>query len=124
MKLAKNVILASQSGVRASLLRGAGLDFDVQVSGVDEAALKQAHSGTAEDLALALAEAGMAVVISGRRPEPLNRAVDEVRTAGGTAEAIPLDVSDASAVRETVSKIQSTHGRVDALVDTVRLGRP
>ena len=51
------MILASQSGVRASVLRGAGLDFDVQVSGVDEAALKQAHSGTAEDLALALAEA-------------------------------------------------------------------
>ena len=57
MRLTKKLTLASQSKIRAAILNGAGLAFDVQVSGVDEAALKAAHKGTAESLALALAEA-------------------------------------------------------------------
>ena len=39
--------LASASQVRASLLRAAGVSFEVEVSGVDEAALKAAHLASA-----------------------------------------------------------------------------
>ena len=45
------ITLASGSQVRAALLRGAGLDFDIAVSGVDEGAIKAAHKGTPEALA-------------------------------------------------------------------------
>ena len=57
MQLTKKLTLASKSKIRAAILSGAGLDFSVQVSGVDEDALKNTHKGAAEALALALAEA-------------------------------------------------------------------
>ena len=38
-------------------LRGAGLEFDIAVSGVDEDAIKARHGGTPDALALKLAEA-------------------------------------------------------------------
>ncbi len=57
MQLAKPLTLASGSAVRADLLRRAGLSFDVKISGVDEAALKQDHQDNAAGLALALAAA-------------------------------------------------------------------
>lgn len=57
MKIVKKLTLASKSKIRATVLSGAGLDFSVQVSGLDEDALKATHKGAAETLALALAEA-------------------------------------------------------------------
>ena len=66
MQLTEKLTLASQSKIRADVLTGAGLNFDVKVSGVDEDALKQNHSGTAEDLAVALAaEKAKAVTTDG-----------------------------------------------------------
>jgi len=53
-------ILASGSGIRAQLLRGAGLDFPVQVPRVDEAAIRaalMAEGAGPRDIADALAEA-------------------------------------------------------------------
>ena len=38
-------------------MRGAGLEFDIAVSGVDEDAIKARHGGTPDALALKLAEA-------------------------------------------------------------------
>ena len=61
--MSQKLVLASGSAVRASLLRGAGLAFEIAVSGVDEAAIKAAYqehkpdSGAYDGLALALAEA-------------------------------------------------------------------
>jgi septum formation protein len=52
-----SLILASGSASRASLLRGAAVEFEVAVSGVDEGAIKQNHRGSPEDLCLALAGA-------------------------------------------------------------------
>ena len=55
MELTKKLTLASQSKIRAAVLSGAGLTFDVRVSGVDEDAVKGANTGSAEALAQALA---------------------------------------------------------------------
>ena len=41
MKLTKKLTLASKSQIRAQVLRGAGLDFEIAPSGVDEDVLKQ-----------------------------------------------------------------------------------
>ena len=57
MQLTKKLTLASKSQIRADILSGAGLAFDMQPSGVDEDVLKAAHEGDAPALAIALAEA-------------------------------------------------------------------
>ena len=68
--MSQKLILASGSAVRASLLRGAGLAFEIAVSGVDEAAIKAAYqaqisnSGAYDGLALALAEAKAQAVVA------------------------------------------------------------
>jgi len=53
----KPLTLASGSQVRAALMRGAGLEFDIAVSGVDEEAIKARHRGSPDALVLKLAEA-------------------------------------------------------------------
>ena len=53
----KHLTLASGSQVRAALMRGAGLEFDIAASGVDEGAIKARHRGAPDALVLKLAEA-------------------------------------------------------------------
>lgn len=65
MHMHKNLTLASGSQVRAELLRGAGLTFDVAVSGVDEDVIKKTHTGTPDELALKLAAAKASAVERG-----------------------------------------------------------
>ena len=70
MTTAPPILLASQSHVRAQLLKAAGVVFEQTGSGVDEAAIKQSllAEGTGpRDIADALAE-GKAVKVSRRRP--------------------------------------------------------
>jgi septum formation protein len=57
MQLTSKLILASKSQIRAQVLRGAGLSFEIAPSGVDEDVLKKTHQGDAGALAVALAEA-------------------------------------------------------------------
>lgn len=65
-----SVILASQSAARRVVLEGAGVAFEVQVTGVDEDAIKTsllAQGASPRDIADALAER-KAVVVSRSRP--------------------------------------------------------
>lgn len=57
MQIAKKLTLASKSQIRADILSGAGLAFDMQPSGVNEDVLKADHQGNPPALAIALAEA-------------------------------------------------------------------
>jgi septum formation protein len=57
MQLSYPLTLASKSAIRAAVLTGAGLDFHIAPSGVDEDALKESHAGDPAGLAMALAEA-------------------------------------------------------------------
>ena len=52
-------------------------------------------SGIGEAGAEALAADGWTVVVSGRRKDALDAVVAKIGRSGGTAEAIPLDVSNA-----------------------------
>jgi len=72
-----------------------------------------AGSGIGEGAAIALADAGMTVVLSGRRADKL---ADVARKTGG--EVLVLDVSDKVAVRTTVEAIMARHGRIDVLVSS------
>ena len=71
-----------------------------------------------------LAQAGAHVVLSGRRAEVLEREAASIRSAGGSAEAMALDVSDAKAVERVVQGILGRHKRIDILVNSAGLNNP
>ena len=52
-------------------------------------------TGIGRATALALAADGLAVVLCGRRPEPLEAVAAEVEAAGGRALAVPGDLAEA-----------------------------
>lgn len=69
-------------------------------------------SGLGEAIAERLAADGLHVVVSGRREGELARVVAQIAAAGGSAEARPVDVTDADEVRAVAENL----GRVDVLV--------
>ncbi len=75
-----------------------------------------AGSGIGEGAAVALADAGMTVILSGRRADKL---ADVAQKTGG--EVLALDVADKSSVRKTVETIIARHGRIDVLVSSAGL---
>ncbi|MBP1805147.1 Maf family protein [Rubellimicrobium aerolatum] len=93
------LILASGSATRATMLRAAGLEFEVVVPRVDEAALKAAllAEGTSpRDLADALAEM-KAARVGARRPEALALGCDQVLSCEGRVFSKPATVEEARA---------------------------
>lgn len=113
----KPLTLASGSQVRAALMRGAGLEFDIAVSGVDEDAIKARHGGTPDALALKLAEAKARAIAR----KGLVVGADQILVCDGVLFDKPKDMDEA---RENLKKFR---GRTHALVSgTVLLddGKP
>lgn len=93
----KPVILASGSDIRATMLRNAGVDFDVVVARVDEEAVREAleHEGAPpRDVADALAEI-KAQKISEKHPEALVIGADQVLAFQGAIYAKPASQDEA-----------------------------
>ena len=74
--------------------------------------------------AVALAQAGALVVMSGRRASVLAAEAEKIRAAGGRAEVEVLDVADADAVAAVAARILARHGRIDILVNSAGLNTP
>lgn len=92
------LILASASRSRAALLRGAGLDFAVQVAAIDESEIKaamRAEAAPASSVAEALAEL-KAARVSRRFPEALVIGADQMLECGGRWYDKPQDRAEAS----------------------------
>ena len=81
-------------------------------------------SGIGEAGAEALAADGWTVVISGRRKDALDAVVAKISQGGGSAEAIPLDVSVAADVEKAVGQILAKYGRIDLLVNSAGINVP
>jgi NAD(P)-dependent dehydrogenase (short-subunit alcohol dehydrogenase family) len=79
-------------------------------------------SGIGKASALALAREGFAVVVAGRRPEPLQAVVAEVEGMQGRALGVPADVGDPEAVRNLFAKTKATYGRLDVLFNNAGFG--
>lgn len=91
----RTVVLASASPARLGLLRQAGLDPHVLVSGVDEEAIS---APTPAELALVLAEAKAAAVAAlGAYPGALVIGCDSVLELDGQALGKPADAAEAVA---------------------------
>ncbi|MFN8131208.1 MAG: SDR family NAD(P)-dependent oxidoreductase [Solirubrobacteraceae bacterium] len=85
------------------------------------AAVTGASSGIGEATALALAGAGAAVAVGARRADRLEGLVEKIQAAGGTAIALPCDVTEEV---QAVAFVNDTHaqlGRLDILVNNAGL---
>ena len=76
-----------------------------------------ASSGIGRRQALALAQAGAAVVLLGRRAAQLREAVAEIEAVAGKAAALPADLSDRSRLPEITERAAAPFGSIDILIN-------
>jgi NAD(P)-dependent dehydrogenase (short-subunit alcohol dehydrogenase family) len=84
-------------------------------------------SGIGEAIAKLFAQEGAAVVITGRREEPLTRVVQAIERAGGRALAVAGSVTDEAQVRAAVSRAVTTFGTLTTLINNAGIaifGKP
>jgi len=74
-------------------------------------------TGIGGGIACALAEAGVDIMLSGRRVEPLEETAKAVRAAGRRVLIEPMDVTDREAVRRAVDRATQELGGIDILVN-------
>jgi NAD(P)-dependent dehydrogenase (short-subunit alcohol dehydrogenase family) len=79
-------------------------------------------SGIGRASALALAREGFAVVVAGRRPEPLNDTAAEIERLQAKALPVPTDVTDPESVKALFEKTRETFGRLDVLFNNAGFG--
>jgi len=76
-----------------------------------------ASRGIGAATARRLAESGALVVLAARDRAALEVVRHDIETAGGRAEVVPTDVTDADAVHALVDGVIARHGRLDAAVN-------
>lgn len=74
-------------------------------------------SGIGRCVAHELASLGAHVVITGRRPDKLERVLAEISEDDGSAEAHAFDIRDEEAVTTAIAAIVARHGRIHGLVN-------
>lgn len=87
------------------------------VHGTRVALVTGASSGIGRATALALAEQGFAVAITARREDQLREVAQQITTAGGTAQFIAGDITDAAFRQRLVREVLGRFGRLDVLVN-------
>lgn len=113
------LILASASPSRRQMLDNAGLDFEIEPSGVDEDEVKRSLLGeraSAQDIATTLAEM-KAVRVSTRRPGAMVIGADSTLACDGRLYDKPADLAAAR------TQLQALRGRTHELVSSVVVAR-
>lgn len=83
-----------------------------------------AGSGIGEAAALALAEEGATLVLTGRRKEPLVALAKHIEARGRMVVVEPADLTNASAVDGVVARIVAKFARIDLLVNNAGVNIP
>lgn len=76
-----------------------------------------AGTGIGRAAAVALAQNGAHVVLSGRKASALQETAEQVSAAGGSSSIEALSVADAAAVDQAAERIVSRLGRIDILIN-------
>ena len=84
-------------------------------------------TGSARGLGLAIARglsgAGATVILNGRDSSALEASARAIADAGGNVGIAAFDVTDRSAVRDGIAKIEAAHGAIDVLVNNAGIQR-
>jgi NAD(P)-dependent dehydrogenase (short-subunit alcohol dehydrogenase family) len=80
-----------------------------------------AGTGIGKAAAIALAKAGYAVALAGRRKEPLDETAKEVK---GKSLVVPTNVGDPASVKALFAKVKDHFGRLDLLFNNAGMGAP
>ena len=83
-----------------------------------------AGSGIGRAVSLALAKAGYAVVLTGRRRAELERTADAAKSIGAAPTVQPADVSKPDAVNALFSAARHEYGRLDVLFNNAGISAP
>jgi NAD(P)-dependent dehydrogenase (short-subunit alcohol dehydrogenase family) len=81
-------------------------------------------TGIGKAAALALAKDGYAIVLAGRRKEPLEKAEAEVKRHGVKTLIVPTDAGKPDQVKALFDKTKQTFGRLDLLFNNAGMGAP
>lgn len=81
-----------------------------------------AGTGVGKAAALALMKDGFAVVLAGRRKEPLEATANEGKPA--ISLVVPTDVRDVESIRALFAKTKETFGRLDVIFNNAGIGAP
>jgi 3-oxoacyl-[acyl-carrier protein] reductase len=81
-----------------------------------------ASRGIGKTIAEQLAKQG-ALVIAAARGDNAGPVAEEIRTAGGRAEAVALDVTEPGAAEKLVGSVLERHSRIDVLVNNAGITR-
>src|SRR5919108_21172 len=80
--------------------------------------------GIGQAIAAAYARAGAAVFVCARREDELNRAITDIRDAGGEIDGLPGDVSRRDDVKRIAEAAAERNGAIDILVNNASLLGP
>ncbi len=78
--------------------------------------------GIGAAIAMKLAQMGASVVVCGRTRKVIDASAENIRKAGGMAEAIACDVSDWNSVAALAQQVQQKFSRLDILVNNAGIG--
>ena len=79
--------------------------------------------GIGAEVAKHIAADGRHVVCVARNLDKLNEVVAQIEAAGGTANALTCDISDAASIEAMIEQTVSDHGRLDILVNNAGITR-
>jgi 3-oxoacyl-[acyl-carrier protein] reductase len=82
-----------------------------------------ASRGIGRACALALSAGGAKVVLAARQLEKLEAVAAEIRTAGGEAFVVPIDLASHDSIKEAFAKASKEFGRIDILINNAGLTR-
>jgi len=74
-------------------------------------------TGIGKGAAIALAANGARILVTGRRSQPLDETVAEIRQSGGTALACPGDITVRADIEKIRDMVKGEWGRLDILVN-------